>query len=328
MKEYRKAILAHYEAVKNDRYPDVLLYPTTASLKTLCTLLFDTLNADDRITFARFFKAASPVSTLDFNDVRTFDVDKFRPLVRYLKGGSSPTNLMAIEILAILIDFGDRPLKKFGRHKVHESLQNNGYAIVSEPPAVYEKEKGESGNEKIINEEDLETPNATVAASTPDAFPKTNDVETAVIPQRFFATQRKQNNLSNNQIKWVVVVILFVVAGIYLIQSVFQEKGCMVWRGDHYEEVPCDLQVNSFAGNKVIPIKRDLLMYQKKIVVTDTTTFFNADGTARIWYGKSAQKDYEYFIHPGKHPETNKELKSISNYIIDNHIKKEIRPVQ
>ena len=100
----------------------------------------------------------------------------------------------------------------------------------------------------------------------------------------------------------------------------------MVWRGDHYEEVPCDLQVKSFAGNKVIPIKKDLLMYQKKIIVTDTTAFFNADGTARIWYGKSAQKDYEYFTHPGKHPETNKDLKSISDYIIDNHIKKGIHP--
>lgn len=324
MKEYRKAILAHYETVKNYRFPDVLLYPTTANLKRLSILLFDTLNADDKIIYARFFNAEGHGSNLDFNDVNTFDVDKFRPLVRFLKGGSPPTNPMTIELLAILVDFRDRPLKKFGRQEFQESLQDNDHAIVSEPTVVYGNENKESRNEEIINEEDLETTKATVATSTPDVFPKTHDAETAVIPQRFFATQRKQNNLSNNQIKWVVVVILFVVAGIYLIQSVFQEKGCMVWREDHYEEVPCDLQVNSFAGNKVIPIKRDLLMYQKKIVVTDTTTFFNADGTARIWYGKSAQKDYEYFIHPGKHPETNKELKSISNYIIDNHVKKGI----
>ncbi len=328
MKEYRKAIFAHYEAVKNDRYPDVLLYPTTATLKTLCTVLFDTLSPDDKIIYARFFKADSPVSTLDFNDVKTFDVDKFRPLVRFLKGGSAPTNPMAIELLAIMVDFRYRPLKKFSRQEVQEFLENNEPVIVSEPPAVYGKESEEGGNEDIINEEDLETTKATVVGSTRDKFPKTPDAKTSVIPQKIFATPGRQNSISSNQIKWAVLVLLVVLAGIYLIQSVFQEKGCMVWRGDHYEEVPCDLQVNSFAGNKVIPVKKDLLMYQKKIIVTDTTTFFNPDATVRIWYGKSAQKDYEYFTYPGKHPETNKDLKSISHYIIDNHIKKGIGPAK
>ena len=40
-----------------------------------------------------------------------------------------------------------------------------------------------------------------------------------------------------------------------------------------------------------------------------------------ILYGKNAAKEYEYFTHPGLHPETGKTLKPISRYIIKKYIK-------
>jgi len=320
MKEYRKAILTHYEAVKNDRYPDILLHPTTGNLKTLCVLLFDTLNADDRIIYARFFKSDSPASTLDFNDVKKFDVDKFRPLVRFLRGGASPTNPMAIEILAILVDFRGRPLKKFNRNEVQEMPENNVSGMVNEPTPVYGKENEEGGTEEKMDDEVSES---TVTSSVQDIYPENPDRKAAVIPQKVFAMPVRQNNTRANRIKLAGLIILMLFAGVYLIISIFREKGCMMWKGDHYEEVSCDLEVNPTAGNKVIPIKRDLLLYQKKIIPTDTTTFFNPDREARIFYGRGASKEYEYFTYPGKHPETRNDLKPITSHIISNHIKKE-----
>jgi len=309
--DYERAIKARYsEIISSGQADALLLEPTPAGLKRLCLLKTPELTVGDMTAYKRFFTLKENGDV--YNQVDNFETPKFKALCNFLAGDSGKTAIERLELLAVLLDFNPRPYNKF-------SIAHD-FQMVNEPTPVYGKENEEGDPEEKMNEEVLES---TVTSSVQDIYPENPDRKAAVIPQKFFATPVRQNNTRANRIKLSVLIVLMLFAGVYFIISIFREKGCMMWKGDHYEEVPCDLEVNPVAENKVIPIKRDLLLYQKKIIPTDTTTFFNPDREARIFYGRGASKEYEYFTYPGKHPETRNDLKPITRHIISNHIKKE-----
>lgn len=91
-------------------------------------------------------------------------------------------------------------------------------------------------------------------------------------------------------------------------------KECVVWVGDHYEEVAC-------SGDELEkPYNKQLLEEFRKVQVNDTTTFFKY-GKPVIWYDKS-NKRLEYFTAPGLHPTNGKTLKPISEYMINKYVKR------
>ena len=100
---------------------------------------------------------------------------------------------------------------------------------------------------------------------------------------------------------------------------IFPERECMKWEGDHYEAVDCKNEKLG-TGNltSVVFLNEDLLTF-KKIEVNTNTIFFKK-GKPIVWYGKSFGGKYEYFNQPGLHPETEKTLKPISEYIIKKYI--------
>jgi len=308
--DYERAIKARYSEIISSGHADALLLePTPAGLKRLCLLKVPELSVVDMVAYKRFFALKENADV--YNQVDNFETPKFKALCKFLAGDSGTTAIERLELLAVLLDFKPRPYNKF-------SVAHHVSGMVSEPPTVYGKKDEEEGIDDKVDNEVLES---TVASSTGDIYYGNPEKKAPVIPQKFFATPVRQNYTGANRAKLTVLFVLILFAGAYLIIDVFRETGCMIWKDDHYEEVQCDLQVNGFAGNNVIPLDEKLLLYQKKIIATDTTTFFNADGSPRIWYGKSGEKELEYFTYPGKHPETGKELTKISNYMIVNHIK-------
>ncbi|MNQ41479.1 hypothetical protein D3C85_551550 [compost metagenome] len=113
-------------------------------------------------------------------------------------------------------------------------------------------------------------------------------------------------------------VVLLIVASLgYSFKNIFfPEKNGMVWKGDHYESIELEAIKN---GIDVKPINLFEVENFKKIVVTDTTTFFKNGNEEEplVWYGKDPKtKKYEYFSQPGIHPITGKTLKKITPYII------------
>ncbi|MES2487288.1 MAG: hypothetical protein V4581_15230, partial [Bacteroidota bacterium] len=98
------------------------------------------------------------------------------------------------------------------------------------------------------------------------------------------------------------------------------EKKCMVWKDDHYEAANCDDIALQGEGYKHTGLNIILLEKMKKVTVCDTTTFFKHNKPC-IWYGKSADKKYEYFTYPGIHPETGESLKKITHYMISRNVK-------
>lgn len=306
MEEYKKAVLAHYEAVKDNLHPDFLSHPTTARLRSLCTVLFDSLNVDDRVIFTRFFKTDSLDVNLNFNDVAKFDIDKFKPLVRFMKGGSPPTKPASIELFAILVDFQPRPLKKFNKVGIKQVDHVEEYDRSDKLQTLYDSKSEEKENIHSFNS-DINDEKTEVSIVTD--FQIGNEGTVTKNPPIIKDPRGKYIKLA--------LVLLVTIGGVFLAKSdLLKEKGCMIWDKDHYEKVACDDELDPSEGKKIIAIDEKLLKYQKKINIADTTTLLNPDGTNKFFYGKNANQKMEYFTLPGEHPETGKKLKYLSNYMI------------
>lgn len=92
----------------------------------------------------------------------------------------------------------------------------------------------------------------------------------------------------------------------------------MQWSTDHYERVRCNLEMG-IKDNKIEPFD-ETTFNLKKIAVCDTTTCFDNNGVAIIWYAKVGDS-VEFFNTHGMHPEKKKSLKPVTHYIIDKYVK-------
>lgn len=89
---------------------------------------------------------------------------------------------------------------------------------------------------------------------------------------------------------------------------------CIIWKQNHFETSSCTTK-NSI-NNLVYNI--DINTF-KKIEATKETTYFK-EGNPLVWYGKSSTGKMEFFNRRGVHPKTLKELKPITEYIINKYI--------
>lgn len=315
MEEYKKAVLAHYEAVKDNLHPHFLLHPTGAKLRGLCELLLNSLRSDDKVIFVQFFTPENLDTNLDFNHIKKIDIDKFKPLVRYMRGGPSPTSLTTIELFAILVDFQPRPIQKFNRIGIRQAEPNNEFerddaSQIPEDNNSEEKEKeniAHSNSDR--NDEDEE-------ASVEETSIIVDSTEDKLVPGDTTSPQPPPRNY----VKLAFVFLLVAIGSGYIVKSdLLKEKDCMIWRQDHYEKVACDYELDPSGGEKIEHVNEQLLKYQRKVKFTDTTRLFNPDGSSRFFYGKNADQQMEYFTLPGRHPETGKLLKELSDYMIRKH---------
>jgi hypothetical protein len=89
---------------------------------------------------------------------------------------------------------------------------------------------------------------------------------------------------------------------------------CIIWNTNLFEESSC--AAKNAINNRRYNIAIDKF---KKIEVTNETSFFSY-GRPIIWYGKSEIGEISFFTHRGIHPETLKELKPITRYIINKYV--------
>ncbi len=133
--------------------------------------------------------------------------------------------------------------------------------------------------------------------------------------------ESKKNKRKSSALLSISTGILTLVGGIIYSNKDHDENNCMVWNIDHYQAVDCDDTQQSFMYSAPVHADEKLLTNFRKISVDSNTRFFDAKKQPLIWYGKNANKEYEYFTLPGLHPETGKTLKPISTYIIKKYIK-------
>lgn len=330
--DYKRAILSKYHADRNSLLREIL-QPSPAKLKRWSIYLLDTITADDLKSYGRFYG----LKEVTAKGIQGFENDKLRPLTNFLTGKSELSDPLGLELLAVLVDLENRPFSKFRNHVGVEMMRNttmqqDDVAIKSrcnpkEPIVVQENSMNPKSDAEVESKEgDSRLLGFFGGASTQGSkdHPDYGHNHDSVKASSTLSPEQREKNKRGALFFMLVIFALFVF-GTYMVWYNFFNGGgsCMIWVNDHYETVPCDTQVNAFAGKKIIPLDEDRLKYQRKIAVCDTTTFFNPDGTAKVFYCKTNNQTVEYFSYPGRHPESGKPLKDITVYMINRWVKME-----
>ena len=280
LERYKEAIKAKFEEEKKGIYSSFLISPSRAKLRRLCEEKLKTsTNTDDLNNFKFIFGFDFDASNKNKLQANT---DKFRPIETFLKGETDLTDLNAINLAAMLVDFSPRP---FGLYAYRDDFNNN------------------SSQDLIDN-----------------TTPKNSKDEQTHLEIVSKKTHKLNRNLKKKITIGLLSLIGLGSIGFTVKNTLFKNKECMQWEKNHYEIVDC--QSNNSQGfmsqSEIIPFDGN----QSKLIkieVSDTTTFFK-NGKSLYWYCKVNGKP-EFFNTHGVHPESGKALRQVSQYIVDKYVK-------
>lgn len=307
---YKKALKEYYEIQKEGDQINSLLNPTPAGLREILILkMREGLDVSDKKITEHFFDI--PFAEVTLNKLRS-ETDKFKALANFLKEKSGGSDLRRLEMVALILDFKQRPYGKFVKinniiSKTEDIVDKEETNFDSEEPSV---ESSNDEVEKTVNEE--------VADKKIDVI-ETKVNNPKVIGFSDEASFKKQSNVSFKKIGIIGIVAVIIGISIFLNIKNYTTKDCMIWKGDKYEAIDCRETINGFV-DVTLPKDEKLLREFKKIKVDTKTSFFDKKGNPKIWYIKNPNGTLEFFNQPGLHPETGKTLRPISKYIIQEYV--------
>lgn len=297
---YKAQVIKTYEKKKVEGLlPLNLQLPTPAKLKDEClAIIAHRFSIKDKEALTQFFGHSE--SNFE-REIRKVEIDKFKPLVNFLKGKTQETEDRNIELLAWLIDFNPRPY-----------LFGCSYA------------------DDAAIKKDVKTENVTVEEKPNNQ--KKSFENTEVNNPSFEQEKKKINNIDDRQKKTlvrtskfkyaasftiiVILGLLFFYSGISWISNPFNNKNYMYWAKDHYEAIDDD---QTILNKQIIKLDKDRLQNFKKITRLDT---LKEECIGKIWYSK-INNEVEFYTTSGMHPEhTEKSLKLVSKHIFDTYIAK------
>ncbi|MFH6994195.1 hypothetical protein [Flavobacterium sp. FlaQc-48] len=311
---YKDAIRAKYQKEKEGgEYYNFLEIPGQASLRDLCWKIFKSNpKADDLKVYFDFFKFEFDPKE---ENTSTQYTDKFKKVGTFYKEGKKPAKSSTIELAAILVDFKARPFNKFRIQNLYgdeNQSENENHPEVSNA----EKEQSESSGdlELFLDKKEREK-----GIGLEVIQPTSTQINS------FAGVEKKpKKSWEIPPINWkytTTVASIFLFIGFVVVYFAFPNKECMQWSGDHYEIVDCELKIQDVGSFSNIEILDPTLVNLKKLKVCDTTTYFDKNGVAIIWYAKTANGVDFFNIH-GRHPENNSPLRPVTHYILNKYVKK------
>lgn len=213
-----------------------------------------------------------------------------------LKTGINPSKARAALLISDFIlenqemQFGERRLRDIHKLSVNE---NNEDVTIKQPAVV-------QALCELLDYENFEE------------FKRENKVnEEKKIKHGLTFTHFKKSKPFVPIIIGILIVVLF-----YFFNN---KQHWMIWVNDHYEKTKFDSKKYNLQGLKLYN-ENDITHFKRVNVKCDSTKFFNKKKEPLIWYGKNSKKELEYFTTLGKHPETGKTLRPITNYMIEKYI--------
>ena len=153
---------------------------------------------------------------------------------------------------------------------------------------------------------------------------KHNDNKTKLIEKKGKKTIKSSLWTKKNQ-KIIIINVIIIVALIVIISTdVLSKKGerWMLWKGSQYTEAK--FSVTKYYNGELIPYDQNKIDSFKEIENPDCDTkYFNNQGKPLLWYYKVGKGNLEVFTGSGYHPIHRKPLKSITRYMVREHICKE-----
>lgn len=278
-------ITAYLEKKEKHELPSALENPTPAKLKRYSLqIVAQRYSKEDAADLELFFGPKKDDEHIE-NSIRKFEIDKFRPLINYLKGGTSKTDEKNPKILAWLIDFHPRPYERW--RKARQGI--------------------EMGLTTELDEQDgpISPESLTVPAELPRLIAensgsgKTSGVRTA--------------SPKIHKGVWYGILGIAASIAVYLLLTMLPAHECMYWNEDRYAAADCQEKIS---GANMIARDENLLKHFRKIMRPDTLT---SDHVNKVWYSK-IDNVVEFFTLPGFHPiHQDRSLKAATAHIIEQY---------
>ena len=283
--DYRKEVIDAYNAKKAaGQLPLILIEPTPAGLRDECLDRYKIAHSpNDEESLKIFFGSRGDAA--DYHRlIEATDIDKFRPLMYFLKDLSINTKSKNIELLAYLIDFEPRPFRfRYDEPEVNLPQPPNPEPPV-EPPSVPPK-KDVGGK----SEEPVRPPKEKV------------DKPTGPRPQKGWSPSA-----------WVLAVLGIVAVITVTIASfaMTMTPNSMYWTGEAYKRV---FFWTTLKKAQVVPFDEKLFRNFKRVTQPDTLA---RGDIYNVWYAKITRDSIEFFTDSAAHPiDTTKTLKPMTEYI-------------
>jgi hypothetical protein len=267
---YKDALKVRYQEVKSGPDAAYLDYPTWAGLRDFCEEKYAAeVSSIDEEIFKTFF---GKTFVRGKKDQIEKDTNPFRPLVKFLRNESDLADKTSADLLAVLLDFGDRPYNKFIQ-KTNTELEASGRLRSG---TLTKNGKGKEGM-------GIEAP----------GLPNSRRILIITI------------------MKWLIALVLLtvVVLGVLYRTGFFSNKRCLQWNGDQYIPVACSEEIKT-GDFGLVEYNNDLSDFRK--VIPNATTVPYGNGKPKLWKGRNEDGVLEYYNKPGKHPETGNILDAIS----------------
>ena len=298
--DYFNDVINYYRiGEKNADLPQRLMRPTPAGIKAECEFAFKSrFQKTDLRTLTAFFETENESDSL-LRVIHRCERDRFKPLVNFLKGRTSSTDHLNIELLAWLIDFPNRPYKEDYSNITKES-QNEVQNRSTEETNL---ERSIKGGYKF-EEENTET--EILFQKAPLEFLKSENMEQN--PIGFWKIRQKT-------VLALAGVLLFSLFGFfYIITTHSKPQQCMIWVVDHYEPTSCEPKPGS------VPVVALDTQKIKNFRMISQAEALKIAAIGKLWYIKRNGK-IEYYTAGGSHPiESFRELRPITKYMIKTHL--------
>lgn len=111
-KEYKEAVLQHYEVVKSEDVSGILMQPSPAQMRNFCSMVYDKGVSKSEEELLRVFFEVRPDENLK-RAIDNFAIEKFKPIISFLKREKETENITRVELCALLVDFNPRPYASY-----------------------------------------------------------------------------------------------------------------------------------------------------------------------------------------------------------------------
>ena len=308
--DYFEYVVAFYhKKIEENDLSGRLVGASPAMLRDLCLETCKRrFSRKDQQILVDFFGAASDQAEM-LAEIKRIDIDKFKPLIRYIRRETNRTSLVNIELLAWLLDIPDRPYNRnIDYEKKKEELSARSDAPLNpvvEETQVLDRNGEETSGHPSGDRRQMPGLSAITGEDNKAASPSPSAIIEQVSIRR--------------QLVKVAILFFSVLAigliGLKLYNMAQKPQSCMYWTGEEYEAISCNQKM---ADAVLIAYDSVKVENFKKIINIDTITY---NSIGHIWYSKM-NNIVEFYTAEGRHPvQMHYRLRPVTTHIIDVYVK-------
>lgn len=289
--EYKTLVLNFYLEMKGEGFlSSDMENPGREKLKHECLLKFSKNNAKkDKDLIQMFFDPKNEYNDDHIRSIEKYDLDKFRPLVSYLKKEKNVRDNRNVKLLAWLLDCPS-----------YEEWRSGVKFPVIRPPEPPKLPRDGNATTEEDDQKEGDDSDPPINPKSPISFKQILISCGIFLIIGIGVYQFRENKLSK-------------INAFNTLLSSGKEK-CMYWTGDHYQPITCEENLNGFT---TLPINTVKIANFKRITQPDTLT---KNALGKTWYAKREGK-IEFYTDSGDHPtDVNKRLLPVTAYILNKYI--------